>query len=296
MLFIKSITVPTYEEERNRLSEERSTMFSTFYPFQIFKFIDRQKMDFSDITVLYGANGAGKTTLLNVIAQKCDAIRHSEFSDSAFFNDYTAMCRVEYDQDSPKVQYLSSDDVFDMIMNVRYLNNDIDDHREQLICGYASLKRRAAANHEELLLHGLSDYDRWKNVTDAASKKVSQSKFVKERLSRNIDLGSNGETAMRYFTEHIDRDSVYILDEPENSLSVDYQLQLKEYIQSSARYYNCQFIISTHSPIFLSLKNANVYEISRNSIERKNWTELDNVRKLFDFFYQHRKEFFVDEY
>lgn len=51
-------------------------------------------------------------------------------------------------------------------------------------------------------------------------KRKTQSKFVKERLAKNVDMFSNGETSMRYFTEHIDRDAVYLPDEPENSLSI----------------------------------------------------------------------------
>lgn len=289
MVYIDSVTLPSYESEAGFLRGERRTMFSTFYPFQVFEFPAGQKIVLDDITLLYGGNGVGKTTLLNVIAQKCDAIRHSEFSDSAFFDSYASLCGIEYKTEPPAVQYLSSDDVFDMIMNVRYLNNDIDNHREQLIEGYASLKMRVAQNMDELLLHGMSDYDRWKNVTDAVTQ--NQSQFVKERLSRNIDMGSNGETALRYFTERIDKNSVYIIDEPENSLSVDFQMQLKEFIEASARFYNCQFVISTHSPIFLSSDHAAVFDISKDKIEKKNWTELENIRKLFSFFDQHRQEF-----
>lgn len=288
MVFLNSISFPTYDDEIEFLSHERRTMFSSFYPFQVFEFREMQRIDFDNITLLYGGNGVGKTTVLNVIAEKCNAVRHSEFSDSAFFDSYTDLCYLDYNVENPDAQYLSSDDVFDMIMNVRYLNNDIDNHREQLIEGYASIKRSAANNPDERLLHGMDDYERWKI---ANTGKISQSKFVKERLSRNIDMGSNGETALRYFTQKIDRDSLYIIDEPENSLSVDYQIQLKEFIEASARFYNCQFIISTHSPVFLSMNCARVYDITEEKISRKNWTELENVRKLFDFFEEHRQEF-----
>lgn len=46
----------------------------------------------------------------------------------------------------------------------------------------------------------------------------------------NIRENSNGESAFRYFTERIDRRGLYLLDEPENSLSPQRQIELIEYI------------------------------------------------------------------
>ena len=37
----------------------------------------------------------------------------------------------------------------------------------------------------------------------------------------------DGESALKYFTDHIDSDALYLLDEPENSLSAELQLELK---------------------------------------------------------------------
>ena len=45
------------------------------------------------------------------------------------------------------------------------------------------------------------------------------------------------------------RAKLYLLDEPENSLSAELQLDLLKFIENSARFYNCQFIISTHSQV-----------------------------------------------
>ncbi len=291
MNFVKRLNLPSEDAEFNFIRSERRTCFNTMYPFRIFPEKQIKKIDFSDITVFYGGNGSGKTTLLNILAQKTDAIRHSEFNNSAFFKPYIDMCGIELYETPETIQILSSDDVFDYVLNVRYLNEGVDDRREQLFKGYANIHKKALVDDDFTRAHGLEDYDRWKDVNDALSKKVSQSKFVKERLAKNIDMFSNGETAMRYFTDHIDRDSVYLLDEPENSLSIDLQLQLAEYIYSSARYYNCQFVIATHSPILLSMKDALIYNLDAKPVQECKWTELDNVRKYFDFFMSHKNEF-----
>ena len=102
---------------------------------------------------------------------------------------------------------------------------------------------------------------------------------------------SNGETAMRYFTEHIDRDAVYLLDEPENSLSPQNQLQLKYFIEDCVRNHGCQFIISTHSPFLLSLRGAKIYDLDGDPAGVKHWSELENIRAYYDLFDSRRREF-----
>ena len=124
---------------------------------------------------------------------------------------------------------------------------------------------------------------------DAKSK--TQSRFVKDRLARNVDMFSNGESAMKYFTDHITEDALYLLDEPENSLSIAFQMELSKYISDSARHFGCQFIMATHSPVLLSIKDALIYDLDETPVETKKWTELDNVRRYFNFFEEHRSEF-----
>ena len=76
-----------------------------------------------------------------------------------------------------------------------------------------------------------------------------------------------------------------------NSLSAKNQLKLKKFIEDSVRFYNCQFIISTHSPFLFHLKEAKIYDIDENPVKTKNWTELDNVLVYYNFFKEHENEF-----
>ena len=108
---------------------------------------------------------------------------------------------------------------------------------------------------------------------------------------RNVDMYSNGESAMRYFVEHIAENALYLMDEPENSLSVTHQMELAKYISDSAMYFGCQFIIASHSPIMLSLPGARIYDLNEVPVEEKEWTEVDDVNAFFRFFEEHREEF-----
>lgn len=290
MTHLQKFRLASEDAELGIISRERRTCFNGVYPLKIFPQKGLEWIEFGSITCFYGSNGSGKTTLLNIIGEELDVIRHSEFSNSAFFGRYLECCQA-YGDIPENSQFLSSDDVFDYVMNMRYLNQDIDDHREQLIKGYATMRHRASVDETYRQLHGLEDYDSWKERKDAFYKNNTQSKFINERLARNIDMFSNGETALRYFTEHIDKDALYLLDEPENSLSIKYQLDLAKYIEDSARFFNCQFIISTHSPVFLSLKDALVYNLDKYPVSTEKWTDLENVRKYYDFFKSHETEF-----
>ena len=56
-------------------------------------------------------------------------------------------------------------------------------------------------------------------------------------------------------------------------------------------FYECQFIIATHSPFLLSLKDAKIYDFDECPVMTKKWTELENVRNYYNFFKLHEDEF-----
>lgn len=111
--------------------------------------------------------------------------------------------------------------------------------------------------------------------------------FIRKRLNNNnIIEQSNGEYTLKFWGKEIKGNAIYILDEPENSLSAENQLKLKQFIEDSARFYNCQFIISTHSPFLLSLNSAKTYDLDSTPVTKKKWIEFKNVRIYHNFFYR----------
>ena len=135
----------------------------------------------------------------------------------------------------------------------------------------------------------MNDLDEFKRRNE--TKRRTKSDYVSRRISKEIATMSNGETAYYYFTQRIEEGALYLLDEPENSLSATLQNKLRQFIEDSARFYNCQLIISTHSPFLLSIKGAKVYDLDSSPVEAKRWTELENVRIYHEFFEEHRGEF-----
>ena len=63
------------------------------------------------------------------------------------------------------------------------------------------------------------------------------------------------------------------------------------FLEESARFFGCQFIISTHSSFLLATRGARIYNLDKNPVEIERWTELENVRAYYDFFKKHEREF-----
>ena len=285
MRYIDSFKFPGVENEEQFVNYIRRTCYTSFYPFGVFAENELREMSFSEITILYGNNGSGKSTALNLMAEKMKAERDTLFNRSSFFGDYIGMCDFEMTHEGrpEEIRMITSDDVFDFMLNLRALNDGVDRKREQAFDEWIENK------HSKFQMKSLDDYEQLKKVVDARSK--TQSKYVRDTIGNNIIEHSNGESALKYFSEKIKDNGLYLLDEPENSLSPQRQLELLEFIQNSARFFGCQFIIATHSPFLLALKGALIYDLDERPVDIKKWTELEGVRTYFEFFEKHKNEF-----
>lgn len=284
MIYLSHFSFPNTEQEYSFILAQKRTCYDTYYPFQILSKHGLSMLDLEPITILYGGNGSGKTTALNIIAEKLALSRDALYNRSDFFEDYTALCSYELASPLPaEKRIVTSDDVFDFMLNLRTLNNGINQKREDLFQEYLDSK------YSHFQMKSLEDYEQLKKVTMARSK--TQSRYVRSNLMDNVREHSNGESAFIYFTEKIKENGLYLLDEPENSLSPERQLELVKFIEDSARFFGCQFIISTHSPFLLSMRNVKIYDMDEDPVDVKRWTELSNVRAYYDFFKQHENEF-----
>ena len=146
-----------------------------------------------------------------------------------------------------------------------------------------------SAKYAPFQMRSLEDYDRLKQMNDA--RRRSQSRYTREHLMDNVRTRSNGESAFWYFTEKIKENGLYLLDEPENSLSPARQRQLAQFLADSARFFSCQFVLATHSPFLLALPVAKIYDLDQTPAVTTVWTQLENVRVYRDFFKEHEEDF-----
>lgn len=285
MIFLKSFTLPS-EEMESSIIFGGLRIYNSVYPMGIFPKKELREIEFAPITCIYGGNGSGKTTLLNIIGSAIGASRKSLGINSDLFKTYFSICRYELENEFDLIEkkYISSDDIFDYLLDLRAINNEVYRKKEILKEEYDNAKYNPDNSNP------LEEYDKLKNSVDA--KRMTKSKYIRSRLKNNsIIMESNGETALDFWEQEIRENSIYILDEPENSLSAENQIKLAKFIEESARFYNCQFIISTHSPFILSLKDAYIYDLDDVPARKKKWNELQNVKVYYDFFKENSKYF-----
>lgn len=283
-MFLKEFSFPDSNEEMEYIYNEKRTCFKSYYPFKILSDKNCYKLKFDQITILHGGNGSGKTTALNIISEKLKIKRATIFNKSNFFDDYLKMCNyfnLNYINNNSRI--ITSDDVFDYILNVRHINEGIDYNREVAFQDYVKTK------NSNFKFKTMNDYEELSKVVKTRS--ITQSQYTRENVAENVREKSNGESAFMYFVDKIQENGLYLLDEPENSLSPEKQVELVAFLEESARFFNCQFIISTHSPYLLAIKGAKIYDLDELGAPVKKWTELKNVVRYYEFFKKHEDEF-----
>lgn len=286
MIYLKSFTLLDDKEENNYvLGSDIRNIYNNYYPIGIFSSKRLKDIKFGSITCFYGGNGSGKSTILNIISEKINSNRKTKIDKGSYFNIYVKHTSYEMSFETPiTIKTITSDDVFDYLLDIRSINTHINRRKEKLAHDFLENKY---SNSDTMY------FDDFESIRDKLdSKRKTMSKYIRDRLvNNNIVESSNGESALMFWEKEIEEDSIYILDEPENSLSAENQLKLKKYIEDSVRFYNCQFVISTHSPFFLSMKDAIIYDLDSVPVETKKWTELSNVKIYNKFFDEHKNEF-----
>ena len=260
----------------------------TAYPFQVFPFKRFSEIEFEPITIFYGGNGSGKSTLLNVIAEKLALTRTTRFNKTPLMDEYLAMCSYEGYNGCCKMPegsaIITSDGVFDFLLDLRAINEGVDNEREKLFSEYYEIK------NSPVRLRSLDDYDSFKRYNDV--RRTSLSQYAARKMKQGEVGGkSNGESAFYYFTEKIGEDALYLLDEPENSLSANLQAELARFLEDAVRFYGCQLVLSTHSPFLLSMRGAKIYDLDSVPVTEKPWYELSNMKAYYELFSKHSKNF-----
>ena len=283
-MFLSSFFFPGEDADWQRRMALKETCYQTMYPYFVLSKAGLNEIFFRPITILYGGNGSGKSTALNVIAEKLRLRRQSAYNRSSFFEDYVDRCSASLEEAVPPgSRIITSDDVFDMMLDIRSINEGIDRRREKLAEDYYELKR------EKFQLRSLDDLDHLHRINQARSK--TKSRFIENESGKSLRERSNGESALMHFQSKIENDTLCLLDEPENSLSPENQLVLADFLAESVRYCGNQLVISTHSPFLLALPGAKIIDLDHHARIAESWTELKNPRVYYDFFKKHEQEF-----
>ena len=256
------------------------------YPFHIFLEKELFNIKFDSITIFYGDNGSGKSTLLNIITETINnnkeiINRKNPLVKSDYFNTYISDCKYYLENNIPLgSKIIFSEDIFENILSKRLENQSKNVQRETLEKQYMQYKYNPI-NYSSLEDLSLS----------VETRSKTQSKFIKSRVEKNKLEYSNGQTSLDFFDNELKENCLYLLDEPENSLSPKFQLELVQLISELSQFFKCQFIIATHSPFLLSIPNAKIYDLDSVPVITKKWYELENMKIYYDFFMKNKNKF-----
>ena len=256
------------------------------YPFHIFLEKELFNIEFDPITIFYGDNGSGKSTLLNIITETINKDkkivgRKTPLVKSDYFDMYTNKCKYYLENNIPSgSKIIFSEDIFENILSKRIENQKKNNQREELEKQYIQYK------YNPINYTSLEDLS-----VSVETRNKTQSKFIKSRIAENAREFSNGQTSLAFFDKELKENSLYLLDEPENSMSPKFQVELIQLIAELGRFFKCQFIIATHSPFLLSIPNAKIYDLDSIPVRTKKWYELENMKIYYNFFKENRNKF-----
>ncbi|CTQ48401.1 AAA family ATPase [Jannaschia donghaensis] len=94
---------------------------------------------------------------------------------------------------------------------------------------------------------------------------------------------SHGEGFMRLFQERMNRQGLFILDEPESALFPRRQLEFLRMLDRVQRDATAQIIMATHSPILMAVPGARVLQVRRHGIDPVDYRETRHFRLYQDF-------------
>ena len=256
------------------------------YPFHIFLEKELFNVEFDPITIFYGDNGSGKSTLLNIITETINKDkkvinRKNSLVKFDCFDMYITKCKYYLENNIPLgSKIIFSEDIFENILSKRIENQEKNNQREDLEKQYMQYK------YNPINYSSLDDLS-----ISVETRNKTRSKFIKSRIEENAREFSNGQTSLEFFDSELKENSLYLLDEPENSLSPKFQIELIQLISELSRFFKCQFIIATHSPFLLSIPNAKIYDLDSLPVKTKNWYELENMKIYYNFFKENKNKF-----
>ena len=282
MVYLESIRLLENDEEGLAMDERK--IYNSYYPFGIFSHMKNIKnIKFGSITLFCGSNGCGKSTLLNLISSKLNSVKKTNYDKGTLFKSYMDVMKYEMNKIPEEIVTITSDDIFDYLLDLRSINSHVNRRKDELARYYLDNKY----NSKDI---SIFDYDEIRKNYE--TKTATMSKFIRGNLMNNtISLQSNGESSLMFWEKEIKENGIYILDEPENSLSAENTLKLKTFIEESVRFFNCQFIISTHSPFLLNLNEAVIYDLDKKDFTPVKYEDIPSVRTYFEFFKSNEGKF-----
>ena len=237
------------------------------YPFNINPIKNTKELDLSSkITVLVGENGSGKSTLLQAIAYYNNSINVSSSRlDSDYYEAVQKLAKkmkIVYTVKTRKGFFFSGEEFITYINSLKNMKIELLKDIEEIKTEFKgkdaySLKLALGPLHSSL--HQLDN-----------------------KYEGELERKSHGEGFLEFFKARMHQQGIYLLDEPETPLSAVNQYQLVVLITDLVKA-GSQVIIATHSPILMALKDAKIYNFTKDKIVETTYEDIESVQFMKHF-------------
>lgn len=240
---------------------------STAYPHGLPMFRLSQTVDLNQpVTIFVGENGAGKSTLLELLACKLNLPRiakDTQYQDAEFAGLKKALGSVSLNMAfRPQGFFFRSED---FITYIRFLEEE---------------KAASAAELERIR----TDYAKRSDFAKMMASSPHQRTIgeIDSMYEKPLSDESHGESYLDFFASRLAKKRLYLMDEAEVPLSVENQLALLVMMADAVKD-DCQFVLSTHSPILMAYPGARIYLVDTSGVQPVAYEEIASVALMKDF-------------
>ncbi|UBM57461.1 AAA family ATPase [Marinilongibacter aquaticus] len=219
----------------------------------------------SNVTFFVGENGAGKSTILEALAANLNLPTAGSSS-------------VEIDPLLAPARHLASY----LRLRMAYKTTQGFFSRAEDFIGFVKgLQRQIAELNAEI--EEIENTWQGGDITLALGPLKGERDALISRYGEDLDAMSHGEGFLKFFLSRITGKGLYLIDEPEAALSPQRQLSLISLIMQKVKENGSQFIIATHSPIIMSIPEAEILEFKEGKISPIAYqdTEHYQITKMF---------------
>lgn len=233
------------------------------YPFNIERINKLESFEFvTPITIFIGENGSGKTTFLESIVHLTNTVNLIPDKKLELGKKLSKSFSLVWNQKANRGFYLKSQSFITYIRDLEEMKAHTKNELEKLKETY---KNRSIFAFNQVTMP-------YRNTLSA----------LEDRYGLGLENMSHGEGYLELFKSRLVPKGLYILDEPELSLSPIRQLSLIALINTMVQQ-ECQFIMITHSPILMAINHSKIYSFDSVEIEEISYDDIEHVKLTRDF-------------
>ena len=213
-----------------------------------------------NISFFVGENGSGKSTILEAIAAYAEvplagSFRLEDDESLSAANELANYLSLSYEERTRHGFFVRAED---FIGYARSLKNQIKELDKEI----AEAKKNFTGGDIKLTIGAIE----------------GEKNSLIKRYSADMEAMSHGEGFLKFFTSRITSKGLYLIDEPEAALSPTRQLSLLTLIIEKTQKTGAHFIISTHSPIIMSVPNSETFYFENGTITKLDYKETEHYK------------------